>query len=202
MYHLCGTCAVRCAHSTLPSSSAMARGCVDHVRRLRCACSVLQPGERLLRCARCQQMWYCTKQHQKQHWKKHKARCTPPATPIALQTKAVTTTLAKPAVPQPPGSSTEFFVRGMLHRCTTAPCTRYACSPTWLITWPAAPVAALPPYHLATFTCSARGSLLYSFRFRAFDGLVSAHVYWLLMLVATGCYSYWPEAREGEMLRP
>ncbi|KAJ8963835.1 hypothetical protein NQ314_005350 [Rhamnusium bicolor] len=39
-------------------------------------CSVCGISENLLRCARCKVTLYCSKDHQKQDWKKHKVTCT------------------------------------------------------------------------------------------------------------------------------
>ncbi|KAJ8980181.1 hypothetical protein NQ317_011426 [Molorchus minor] len=38
-------------------------------------CNVCRVGENLLRCARCKITLYCSKDHQKQDWKKHKVTC-------------------------------------------------------------------------------------------------------------------------------
>ncbi|XP_059478591.1 prolyl hydroxylase EGLN3 isoform X2 [Neocloeon triangulifer] len=39
------------------------------------ACELCGSRENLLRCSRCRQVWYCCKDHQKAHWKKHKRAC-------------------------------------------------------------------------------------------------------------------------------
>lgn len=46
-------------------------------------CEVCKQTENLLRCARCKQIYYCSKAHQKQDWKKHKLSCQKAEDPVA-----------------------------------------------------------------------------------------------------------------------
>lgn len=39
-------------------------------------CSLCQENAEL-KCSGCKQVWYCGKEHQKKHWKEHKASCRP-----------------------------------------------------------------------------------------------------------------------------
>ncbi|XP_065339423.1 prolyl hydroxylase EGLN3 isoform X1 [Cloeon dipterum] len=41
------------------------------------ACELCGSREKLLRCSRCRKVWYCSKEHQREHWKKHKRACVP-----------------------------------------------------------------------------------------------------------------------------
>ncbi|KAJ8925863.1 hypothetical protein NQ315_009715 [Exocentrus adspersus] len=45
-------------------------------------CVVCGASENLLRCSRCKSTFYCSKDHQKQDWKKHKIICTKPASKL------------------------------------------------------------------------------------------------------------------------
>jgi hypothetical protein len=60
-------------------------------------CDASSREKELKRCAACQAVWYCDAEHQKQHWKTHKAICklipdahrnvrsaTPPSPPFAV----------------------------------------------------------------------------------------------------------------------
>ena len=38
-------------------------------------CELCGSTEELKICARCKEVWYCSKEHQKRHWKQHKKRC-------------------------------------------------------------------------------------------------------------------------------
>jgi hypothetical protein len=40
----------------------------------KCVCAVCQ-GLAKLRCSACKNVWYCGKEHQKEDWKIHKAKC-------------------------------------------------------------------------------------------------------------------------------
>lgn len=39
-------------------------------------CAVCNRTDKLLRCSRCKTVFYCTKEHQKRDWKRHKEFCT------------------------------------------------------------------------------------------------------------------------------
>lgn len=45
-----------------------------------------QPAE--LKCSACKLVWYCGKEHQKQHWKQHKNLCKPYEVLRTICTKA------------------------------------------------------------------------------------------------------------------
>ncbi|KAL6062921.1 N-lysine methyltransferase smyd2 [Balamuthia mandrillaris] len=46
-------------------------------------CCASPPAQRLLRCGRCKQAWYCDQECQKKAWPAHKASCKPPDSPVA-----------------------------------------------------------------------------------------------------------------------
>jgi len=48
------------------------------------ACELCGSRETLMRCSRCRQVWYCGKEHQKSHWKKHKLICVQRTTVTSL----------------------------------------------------------------------------------------------------------------------
>lgn len=41
-------------------------------------CNLCGLGDKLYRCSRCQEAVYCSKEHQRQHWKVHRLECVPP----------------------------------------------------------------------------------------------------------------------------
>lgn len=41
-----------------------------------CLCTTCPNGRSLLRCSKCQKVFYCSVDHQTQHWKAHKIHCT------------------------------------------------------------------------------------------------------------------------------
>uniref|UniRef100_A0A8C8A4V2 Egl-9 family hypoxia inducible factor 1 n=1 Tax=Oryzias sinensis TaxID=183150 RepID=A0A8C8A4V2_9TELE len=48
-------------------------------------CELCGKMENLLKCGRCRSSFYCSKEHQKQHWKKHKLICKEVEKPLPLK---------------------------------------------------------------------------------------------------------------------
>uniref|UniRef100_A0A3B3I603 hypoxia-inducible factor-proline dioxygenase n=1 Tax=Oryzias latipes TaxID=8090 RepID=A0A3B3I603_ORYLA len=51
-------------------------------------CELCGKMENLLKCGRCRSSFYCSKEHQKQHWKKHKLICKEVEKPLPLKVKS------------------------------------------------------------------------------------------------------------------
>uniref|UniRef100_A0A3P9LYK8 hypoxia-inducible factor-proline dioxygenase n=1 Tax=Oryzias latipes TaxID=8090 RepID=A0A3P9LYK8_ORYLA len=51
-------------------------------------CELCGKMENLLKCGRCRSSFYCSKEHQKQHWKKHKLICKEVEKPLPLKMKS------------------------------------------------------------------------------------------------------------------
>ncbi|XP_030011161.1 egl nine homolog 1 isoform X1 [Sphaeramia orbicularis] len=72
------------------------------LERERQYCELCGKMENLLKCGRCRSSFYCSKEHQKQHWKKHKLICKEAERP-----PATTSTEPPPPPPPPPASNDE-----------------------------------------------------------------------------------------------
>lgn len=68
---------------------SMADGCV------RASCAVCELSEQLRVCASCRKTYYCSREHQRQHWRQHKPLCRSSRTPVA----------SPPTPPDPPLTS-------------------------------------------------------------------------------------------------
>ncbi|XP_035519037.1 egl nine homolog 1 isoform X1 [Morone saxatilis] len=73
------------------------------LERERQYCELCGKMENLLKCGRCRSSFYCSKEHQKQHWKKHKLICKEADKPqLPKQKPEETTPPPPPQPPQPP----------------------------------------------------------------------------------------------------
>uniref|UniRef100_A0A8C2GJ47 hypoxia-inducible factor-proline dioxygenase n=1 Tax=Cyprinus carpio TaxID=7962 RepID=A0A8C2GJ47_CYPCA len=98
----------------------------ERLERERQYCELCGKMENLLKCGRCRSSFYCSKEHQKQDWKKHKRVCkeadkqqqTPPAeelSPVQYKTSEPSNSSQSNSIDTSPGERMTDFIKSATH---------------------------------------------------------------------------------------
>lgn len=95
----------------------------DGVRTVICA--VCDKTDKLSRCSRCKVVFYCTKEHQRRDWKRHREFCaTHPAAAAAEEPFSASAAVVANPSKRPPSSGNHSALLPNLNETSVAPCRR------------------------------------------------------------------------------